>query len=311
MEYAYYTADVFTNTIFQGAQIAVLPHALELDNSRMQLIARELNLTATVFVFPSEEQTNTFRMRIFSPLAEIQFAGHPIIATAHVLASIGDIDLSQRHNPIVLVQNTGPIDASITQENGQPVFVQFTTKNSPVVDRFVPTEQELADFLSIEPADIDTKKFTARMASCGFPYLIVPVKTYAAVRKARFKFSAWSESIAPSIAAQEIFLFTGQTPGRTTDFHGRLLGPNIGVNEDPPIGSVMPAFTGYLCSHEHIRKGTYIFSIDRGDEKGRRSVLNLEMDNKQKAELTIRVGGGAVMVSEGKMRVPDLNSSPD
>ena len=96
MEYAYYTADVFTNTIFQGAQIAVFPHASEFDNTRMQLIARELNLTATVFVFPSEEQTNTFRMRIFSPLAEIQFAGHPINATAHVLASIGDIDLTQQ-----------------------------------------------------------------------------------------------------------------------------------------------------------------------------------------------------------------------
>ena len=310
MEYAYYTADVFTNTIFQGAQIAVFPYAEELDSSRMQLIACELNLTATVFVSAADDQPNHFRMRIFSPLAEIQFAGHPIIATAHVLASIGDIDLPQQHNPIVLVQNTGPIDASVTQENGRPVFVQFTTTNSPVVDRFVPTEQELAGFLSIEAADIDTKKFTARMASCGFPYLIVPVKTYAAVRKARFKFSAWSESIAPSIAAQEIFLFSGQTPGRTTDFHGRLLGPNIGVNEDPPIGSVMPAFTGYLCSHEHIRKGTYIFSIDRGDEKGRRSVLNLEMDNKQKAELTIRVGGEAVMVSEGKMRVPDSNASP-
>ena len=99
-------------------------------------------------------------------------------------------------------------------------------------------------------------------------------------------------------------LFANQTANTNSDFHARLVGPNIGVNEDPPIGSAMPAFTSYLCAHEHTRLGTYTFAIDRGNENDRRSLLHIEMDNKGKNQLNIRVGGQAVLVSEGKINVP-------
>ncbi|MBF8270315.1 MAG: PhzF family phenazine biosynthesis protein [Gammaproteobacteria bacterium] len=90
-----------------------------------------------------------------------------------------------------------------------------------------------------------------------------------------------------------------------SNFHARLVGPNIGMHEDPPIGSAMAAFTGYLCAHEHIKQGTHTFVIDRGNVTTRRSVLNIEMDHKGEEELTIRVGGPAVMVSAGSMDLPD------
>ncbi|MDO9399480.1 MAG: PhzF family phenazine biosynthesis protein, partial [bacterium] len=82
-------------------------------------------------------------------------------------------------------------------------------------------------------------------------------------------------------------------------------GPRIGMHEDPPVGSAMPAFASYLCSFEFLQKGTYTFAVDRGDENYRRSVLNLEMDHKGEDTLTIRVGGAAVMVAEGVMTIPD------
>lgn len=312
MRFKYFIADVFTKQIFSGAQVAVFPNADGLNHQQMQLVARELNLTETVFVFhhnnpltSAAADVATRRIRIFSPAREIDFAGHPVIATAFVLAACGDIALSGSYTPVVFDQNAGAIHANITNDNGQPGFVQFTGKVAPVVDRFAPSDSELASFLGIPETAIDHKKWSTRLASCGFPYLIVPVYHYEAVRRARFNFQAWSESIAPQTAAQEILLFSAKTPFQDADFNARLVGPKIGMHDDPPVGSAMPAFAGYLCSFEHMQKGTYTFTVDRGDVNHRRSVINLEMDHKREASLTIRVGGDAVMVAEGVMTIPE------
>jgi trans-2,3-dihydro-3-hydroxyanthranilate isomerase len=305
MKYNYYIADVFTKQIFSGAQIAVFPNAEGLNKEQMQLVARELNLSETVFVFHPDKQTTSRVMRIFSPLSEIDFAGHPIIATAFVLAHCGDIQLTDAITPMVFEQNTGPVNVNITAENGQPSFVQFTRKVTSIIDRFTPSDEELASFLSIQQSELDHKKYATRLVSCGVPYLIVPVWRYESVRAAKFNYAAWSQSTAPQTAAQEILLFAPKTPYADADFNARLLGPRIGMHEDPPVGSAMPAFASYLCSFEFMQKGTYTFAVDRGDERNRRSVLNLEMDNKGSDTLTIRVGGAAVMVAEGVMNIPD------
>lgn len=301
----YYIADVFTDRLFNGAQIAVFPNADGLSRQQMTDVARELNLTETVFVFHQDNDPAKRRMRIFTPKGEIDFAGHPIIATAFVLASCGDIVLTEKYTPVIFEQNVGPISANITNENGKPVFIQFTSKVTPAVDRFAPTDGELADFLAIDEGQIDHKKFSTRLISCGFPYLIVPVYNYETVRKAKFNFQAWSESIAPQTAAQEILLFSAKTPFHDADFNARLLGPNIGLHDDPPVGTAMSAFAAYLCSFEHMQKGTYTFAVDRGEEKNRRSVINLEMDNKRENTLTVRIGGSAVMFAQGTVFLPD------
>ena len=308
MNYNYYIADVFTRQIFNGAQIAVFPNADGLNNQQMKLVARELNLTETVFVFHPDSESTTRKMRIFSPLGEIDFAGHPIIATAYVLGSCGDIKLTEAITPVVFEQNVGPIDVNISANQGKPFFVQFSRKVTSLVDRFAPTDEELASFLSIQQSELDHKKYSPRLVSCGFPYLIVPVWSYETVRKAKFSYSAWSQSIAPQTAALEILLFAPKTPFVDSDFNARLLGPRIGIHEDPPIGSAMPAFASYLCSFEHIQKGTHAFAVDRGDALSRRSVLNVEMDHKGQEQLPLRVGGEAVMVAEGMMTIPDIEA---
>jgi len=305
MNYNYYIADVFTRQIFSGAQIAVFPNADGLSNEHMQLLARELNLSETVFVFHPDSESTTRKMRIFSPLGEIDFAGHPIIATAYVLGCCGDINLTEAITHVVFEQNVGPIDVNISANQGNPVFVQFSRKISSIVDRFAPTDEELASFLSIKQSELDHKKYSPRLVSCGVPYLIVPVWSYETVRKAKFNFPAWSQSIAPQTAAQEILLFAPKTPFSDSDFNARLLGPRIGINEDPPVGSAMPAFASYLCSFEHTRKGTHTFAVDRGDAQSRRSVINLEMDHKGQGLLTLRVGGEAVMFAQGTVMLPD------
>ena len=175
-----------------------------------------------------------------------------------------------------------------------------------MVDRFVPKEEQIAEVLSLIEADIDTKKFNPLLVYSDQSYLIVPVKSYSAVRAAKFNFTAWSQSMAPACMANEILLFSTQTDISQSNFHARLLGPDIGIHEDPPIASAMSAFTGYLCAHDHIKQGTHTFVIDRGSLYKRKSVLNIEMDNKQEETLTIRVGGPAVITGEGTLLVPDV-----
>lgn len=306
MNYQYYIADVFTKHLFNGAQVAVFPQADGLSETMMQLMARELNLSETVFVFHLNGATDRRRMRVFTPKGEIHFAGHPVIAAAFVLASCGDIELTGRYTPVIFEQNAGPINVNISNDNGKPVFIQFTGKVAPIVDRYVPLENELGSFLGIDPHRIDHKKYRARLVSCGFPYLVVPVYNYETVRKAKFNYQAWSQSSAPQTAAQEILLFAAKTPHQDADFHTRLVGPNIALHDDPPVGNAMPAFAAYLCSFEHLQKGTYTFAVDRGDENSRRSVINLEMDNKRQDTLTIRIGGEAVMAAEGTMMTPNI-----
>ncbi|MDC9724627.1 MAG: PhzF family phenazine biosynthesis protein [Gammaproteobacteria bacterium] len=301
----YYIADVFTHELFSGAQIAVFPHADDLSPVQMETIAKEMNLSETVFVSNPNKEQSSRRMRVFSPtMGEIDFAGHPIIATAFVLGESGDIKLTEGVTPLTFTQNSGDIDVNISASGGKVSFVQFGTKVSSVVDRFTPTIAEIADLLSISPDDIDHKKYATRLVSCGFPYLIVPVWNYEAVRKAKFNFNSWSLSAAPQTAAQEILLFSPKTPFKDANFNARLLGPNIGINDDPPVGSAMPALASYLCSFDFTQQGTHSFAVDRGDENARRSVINIEMDNKSQAELALRIGGEAVMVAEGKMHTP-------
>ena len=305
MNYNYYIADAFTSQIFNGAQIAVFPNADGLSDKQMQLLSRELNLTETVFVFHPEGEALRRKLRVFSPKAELDFAGHPIIATAYVLGKCGDIELTGSMTTVVFEQNVGPIDVNISVKAGQPTFVQFSRQISSIIDRFAPNDEELAGFLSIPQSALDHKTYSPRLVSCGVPYLVVPVWNYESVRTARFNYSAWSQSAAPQTAASEIILFTAKTPYSDSNFNARLLGPHIGINDDPPVGSAMPAFAAYLCSFDHLKKGTYTYTVDRGDAQTRRSLLHLEMDHKGQEYITLRVGGEAVVFAQGYITIPE------
>ncbi|OAI14175.1 phenazine biosynthesis protein PhzF [Methylomonas lenta] len=305
MKYQYYIADVFTNQLFNGAQIAVFPQADGLNAKMMGAIAKELNLSETVFIFNETNSENLYRMRIFSPFKEIDFAGHPIIAAAFVLCESGNIALNGPLTAIIFEQNVGNIEVNISSTNGKAGFVQFSRSISAIIDRFAPTDEELCRVLGLQLSELDHKKYSPRLVSCGFPYLIVPVWNYESVRKARFNYPAWSQSAAPQTAAQEILLFAPKSPNSDADFNARLLGPNIGLQDDPPVGSAMPAFCSYLCSFEHTQKGTHAFAVERGEIASRRSLIQLEMDNKQQENLMVRIGGQAVIFADGVINLPD------
>jgi trans-2,3-dihydro-3-hydroxyanthranilate isomerase len=305
MKYKYYITDVFTNKSFNGAQIAVFPNADGLDQIQMQILSRELNLSETTFVFSEKDGSGKYRVRTFNPQSEIDFAGHPMIAIGHVLASIDELKLEKKHTPLLIEQNSGVIEASVSQEDGKPSLVQFSLETNPVIDHFVPVNKDIAAVVSLNESDIDISQFQSRLVFTDQSYLVVPIKSYSAVRNAKFNFNVWSQSIAGTCMAKEILLFSKQSDIEYSNFNARLLGPDIGIHEDPPIGSSMPAFTSYLCDHEHISEGTHTFVIDRGIATIRKSVLNIEMDKKSGESLKIRVGGPAVIVGEGTISAPE------
>ena len=131
MRYRFFTADVFTDQIFGGNQLAVFPNAEGLETAQMQQVAKEFNLSETVFVFPPQKPEHTRRLRIFTPGAEVPFAGHPTVGTAHVLAAIGEIQLTDQQTDIVFEEGVGPVPVSIYAVEGRPVSAQLSAAMMP------------------------------------------------------------------------------------------------------------------------------------------------------------------------------------
>ena len=302
MDYKFYTADVFTNKPFNGVRIPVFPNAEGLSEYQMQMIANETNASDTVFVFDDADK-NTKQLRIFTALRkEIKPATHTLLAASHVLTSLKELPLDSA-TPLHYRNGDSVSTMHVTNDNGKPGIIIQSQDTHAVVDRFVPTTEELASMLSLIPADIGFDNNQPLIVSCDAPYLIVPIKSYNAIRAARFDSKAWSQSSAPASAALGILLFSNNTDENSADFHARIVGPDVASYDDPPIAPVIPDFANYLCQNSRIQKGTHVFTVQRGANDQRQSYLHLEMDNKQEKDLTIRIGGSAVMVTESTLSI--------
>ena len=307
VNYKYYTADVFTDQPFHGVPIPVFPNADGLTDETMLKIASELSASSTVFVFSGESQASR-NIRVFSPHKELTVGTHTILAASFILAETAKITLSEKHTLISLSSsfkgNEITVNSYVSKTaQGKAGIVQQTYDTHAAIDYYTPTTEELAAMLSLSPADIGFDKYRPLVVSCGVPYLVVPIMSYTAIREAKFNEAAWSNSSAPSSLAQEILLFANNTDDNPADFHARLLGPAIAHHEDPAIGGAISALANHICSHEHIQAGTHVFGIQRGANDARQSMFYVEMDNKQTNDLTIRVGGNAVLMSEGSIKV--------
>ncbi len=304
----YCTVDVFTQTVFSGAQIAVVYGAKDsndetLTETQMQSIAAEFNLSDTVFVSAIDASKNQFSLKVFTPHKETGFGSHTIVAAAHVLAHVGQLSLKQKHTPLLLNHRGVDLSVHVSHENGEIQLTQLSLDTAPIVDNYVPSTEDLSELLSLSSRDLELKPFRSLLVSNNGVYIVVPVKNLETIKAAQFNHKAWNQSLAPNTAAQQLLLFCqrGESPG--SDFHLKLLGPNIGHQEDPPVGAAIPAFSAYLCAHPHVKKGTYSFIAERGLQSSRQSLLHVELDNKGNDQLTLRVGGNAVVVSEGRMKI--------
>jgi trans-2,3-dihydro-3-hydroxyanthranilate isomerase len=291
MHCRFVTTDVFTSTPFAGNPLAVFPDARNISDAQMAALAREFNLSETVFVLPPRDPRHTRHVRIFTPAREVPFAGHPTIGTAIVLAAAGYVAPAQDGDiSLVLEEGVGPVHVTVRMENNIPVFAQLSVRKLPEVGPSPLDRATIATMLSLTPADIVAAPDAIETFSCGLPFLFVPLVDRAAVTRSR---------PIGMLHGQDVFVFARSGE----DVYARMFAPEIGVIEDPATGSAVAALGGYLAARDPRATGTLRWTVTQGVDMGRPSRLELEVDRADGHVTAVRVGGSAVLISEGSMRV--------
>lgn len=303
VRHRFFTLDVFTDRAFGGNQLAVFPEAAAVPVGRMQEIAREFNFSETVFVLPPEDPAHARKVRIFTPGAELPFAGHPTVGTAHLLAATGAVPTVEGDNTFVLEEGVGPVRVRVRKERGDVTFAQLSVAKLPErLDTAAP--EHIAEALSLSRDDVVDDGIGPAVFSCGTPFLFARLREVDAVSRAELSSPAWKRALTER-GTNELFFFAegGRLPG--AEIHGRMFAPGLGVPEDPATGSAVAALAGYLVALQRPEDGTARWTVEQGVELGRPSMLYLEADIREGAITAVRVGGRSVVVTEGTMEVPE------
>ena len=300
MRIPFTTVDVFTDHAFGGNQLAVFPDAREIDPGLMPAITREFNFSETTFVLPPDNPAHTARVRIFTPGAELPFAGHPTIGTAHVLAVKGLVKLTGETTQIVFEEGAGPVPVTIRSKDGVPFFAQLTAAKLPVIGPEPPTRKQLAAALSLPEDSLRPGEWSPQIISCGVPFLFVPLIDRSAVAKARPKVDVWEQVFAGRATSEVVvFCMEGERPG--SDVHARMFAPTLGIAEDPATGGAAVGLAAYLAAREPKPDGLFRWRIEQGFEMGRPSILDAEADKSGGSVVKTRVGGSTVVMTEGHL----------
>jgi trans-2,3-dihydro-3-hydroxyanthranilate isomerase len=298
--YSYCTADVFTDRIFGGNQLAVFPEAAGLNDRLMQSIAKEFNLSETVFVFPPENPAHTKRLRIFTPGEEVPFAGHPTVGTAHVMAAIGAIKTREGKNRIILEEKVGPVPVDILVQEGMPVFCTLTAAKLPEKGPEPPPARVIASVLSLEESEVLSGEDQPETYSCGIPFLFVPVPDRGVLGRIVLNQQLWSLHLQ-DIWTSTLFVFCHDPELPGSQIRARMFAPGFGIAEDPATGSAASALAGYLAARDSRQNGLLQWVIEQGFEMGRPSIIFLEAKRENGRLIEVRVGGSSVMVSQGRL----------
>ena len=299
----FYQVDVFTGQPFGGNPVAVFPDAQDLTDFQLQQIAREMNLSETVFVLPPTDQAAVVRLRIFTPTQEIPFAGHPVLGTFYALAQLGLIAVTNGVTCVMQECNIGLFPVELHSREGQVTRVVMTQPKPLFLGSVDETEDlfDLAKALGLSKNQIvDTKK-PVMVVSTGLPVVIVPVRTLTAVRSIVPDAAAIVE-VCGRVGANGILAFTTITVEDHATVHTRMFAPAIGILEDPATGSASGAMGAYLVHNGLVEVGPMTeLIVEQGYEIGRPSRILVQVESDDDAIQTVKVGGQCVMVVEGTL----------
>ena len=271
--------DVFTDRPLAGTQLAVFPDATSIPERLLQPLAREINFSETVFVYPPDDPAHTARLRIFVPMQEIAFAGHPTLGTAVVLGAERGLDR------LVLETRRAPVPVRLHNGGGtmdQPL---------PEVGPYQHAGQLLAA-LGVERATLPVDRYDN-----GMPHVYVRLETVEQVVALRPDMNALQE--LPDSFGTGFNVFAGAG----TDYTTRMFAPADGVPEDPATGSAAGPLACHLLRHGAISPGTEV-TISQGASVGRPSTLYATAEGSAEEITEVRVRGGAVIVGEGRFELP-------
>lgn len=299
MTRAYAIYDVFTDRVLAGNGLAVVFEAEGLDTEAMQAIAREFNLSETVFVLPPEEPAQSARLRIFMPGGELPFAGHPTVGAA--------VAISERNGRaetldqlLVLGENIGNIRAAVRREEGIG-YAEFDLARLPEALPVELEKEEVAPALGLDAVDIGFENHVISGWSAGNPVICVPVRGLEQAARIKFDMAAWLDLFGGEGARECPFVYCRETVNHDASFHARMFAPHHGIPEDPATGSAVAAFAGAVHQFDGLAEGPTEVIVEQGIEMGRPSRIRLEIDGKNGDIHAARIGGMAVKIAEGQL----------
>jgi len=285
----FYILDVFAEEKYAGNQLAVVRHAGDWSTEEMQKLALEMNYSETTFILSEKVHDGGYDVRIFTPGAELPFAGHPTLGTAFVIRNEIIGDPVER---VVLNLKVGQIP--VTFENDGVLWMrQMPPEFGETFDA-----GEIAHVLNLTPDDIDNR-FPIQDVSTGFPAMIVPLKTLDAIKRARVRRAEYF-ALIENHQAKEILVFAPEPHKPENDLSVRFFADFLGVPEDPATGSANGCLAGYLVKHQYFGTNYVNVRVGQGYEMGRPSLLLLRAEDLGR-NIEVNVGGKVIMTAKGEL----------
>ncbi len=291
------TTDVFTTQRYAGNPLAIVEQADDLTTEQMQRMAREFNLSETIFVQAPDGASHTAKVRIFFPTAEIPFAGHPTIGCAIHLAT-------KRNGPgdfcdLITLEEVAGLVPVIVIRAGGAISAEFTAPKLPVPHPGDTGPDMIAAGLGIDVDEIGFDRHRPGIFAAGPDFLFVPVASLEVLERAKPTGPGWQDLIKR--ANESVYVYTR---GATSDYQARMFAPEHGMPEDPATGSASAIFAAQLLAAGELAEGTQALRLAQGVEMGRPSEIGLSIDVKDGAVQAIRVLGSAVPVMSGHVTPP-------
>lgn len=299
-KYIFYQLDVFTDRLFCGNPLAVFPEADGLSGEEMQKIANEMNLSETVFVFPSERAVR--RLRIFTPKQELPLAGHPVVGAWNLLARLGYTP--QPENDWARIEhelNVGVLPVEIEFRGGEPFQVVMTQGRFEAFEQITDETEikNLASSLGLGTKDLNfSANLPIETVSTGIKSLAVPVKSLDVLGKIKINSSGLSE-IYLRRGAIGCYVFAFETKETGSKIHARFFAPDDGIAEDAATGSAAGALSGYLIHHAAIDVDK--FTIEQGDFMNRPSRIFAEVTGEKGNVEQVKIGGRSIVAAKGEI----------
>ncbi|MEQ1651160.1 MAG: PhzF family phenazine biosynthesis protein [Hyphomicrobium sp.] len=301
MALTYYILDVFTERPFGGNPLAVVLEADRLSPAEMQAIAREFNLSETVFVLAPTSPGHTARIRIFTPTREIPFAGHPTLGTAILLAELRTQAVNGESDAIIaLEEEIGSVRVGVRLRSGAPAFGEFDAPKSTAVPEELAQPEEISAAIGLIPSEIGFENHKPMLLRGSSVFAYVPVANLEAMAKLRVAPNHWARAFTDR-GTDGVYVYTRQCVRTQSSFHARMFAPDLGVPEDPATGSAAIGFAYVIQSFDQGPDGAHKRTIEQGMEIGRPSTIQLVSTVVRGKLESVRIGGAAVRVAEGKL----------
>lgn len=303
MQLRFHTLDVFTDHRFGGNPLAVVQDADGLSSLEMQAIAREFNLSETVFVLKAQNPAHSARIRIFTPAREIPFAGHPTVGTAVLLAETRALAQGSERDAIVVLEETiGTVRVGVRLREGVAPFAEFDAPRLPKPAGALPPVERLAAGLGLIPSEIGFENHKPTCFAAGNAFAFVPIASLEAMARARVNGAHWAAAFEEQ-GIVGAYLYTRQCVHTTSSFHARMFAPASGVPEDPATGSAAVCLAGVVHQFDALPDGMHRRVVEQGYEMSRPSLIMLTLVVTGGRLETARIGGHAIRVSEGMLTV--------